>query len=80
MKYVGYSRLDTALFHIFLSNTNDIKIIDTAKAFKKNYSYPRILLEDLNKLNYKNNFLNFIEINYPNLYLEWNRLSKNFKE
>ncbi|MBE6050448.1 MAG: hypothetical protein E7214_07270 [Clostridium sp.] len=80
MNYVGYSRLDSALFHLFLLSNNNIKIIDTAKAMKKKYSYPRILLHDLDKLNFKNKFLKFVKINHSDLYSNWQKLSKNFKE
>ena len=35
MKYVGFSRLDSALFHIFLLDNDKVKLIDSAKAMKK---------------------------------------------
>jgi RIO-like serine/threonine protein kinase len=41
MEKVGYARLDTAIFHIFVTPQNELKIIDTSKAIKKNeISYP----------------------------------------
>jgi RIO-like serine/threonine protein kinase len=36
MKKVGYARLDTAIFHIFVTPQNELKLIDTSKALKKN--------------------------------------------
>lgn len=80
MKYVGFSRLDSALFHIFLLDNNNVKLIDTAKAMKKRYTYPTIILENLNKLNCKTKFLTLVKDNYPDIYLDWKKSNKNFKE
>lgn len=35
MNLVGYTRLDAAPFHIFLTPSDDIRLIDTARAMKK---------------------------------------------
>lgn len=72
MKYVGFERLDCALFHIFLLNDGSLKLIDTAKAMKKHYSYPVIIIKGLSQLNYKKRFLSFVKENYPQIYAEWN--------
>lgn len=37
---VGYKRLDTAIFHIFVTPQNELKLIDTSKALKKNKISP----------------------------------------
>lgn len=36
LKNAGYKRLDSTLFHIFITPENELKLIDTAKALKKN--------------------------------------------
>jgi RIO-like serine/threonine protein kinase len=40
MKKVGYKRLDTAIFHVFVTPQNELKLIDTSKALKKNEISP----------------------------------------
>ncbi len=71
MKYVGFERLDSALFHIFVSYYGEFKLIDTAKAMKKKYTCPRIILSGLSDLNYKNEFLDFVKKEYPYIYEMW---------
>lgn len=73
MNYVGFTRLDCTLFHIFLVNSNELKLIDTAKAMKKKYYYPKIMIESLNKINCKHTFLDFVKNNYPEIYSYWNK-------
>lgn len=72
MKHVGFERLDCALFHIFIVNDGNLKLIDTAKAMKKKYSCPVIILKGLSELNYKEQFLSFVRENYPQIYGAWN--------
>ena len=59
MDYVGFKRLDIALFHIFITPSNDFKVIDTARAMKKESIYPSIILKDLESLGYKDIFLSY---------------------
>jgi predicted Ser/Thr protein kinase len=71
MNLVGYTRLDAAPFHIFLTQSDDIKLIDTARAMKKKTIYPSLIIEGLAELGYKEQFLNFVKIDKPNLYAKW---------
>ena len=76
MYFVGFKRLDFALFHVFLildetDNIIDIKLIDIAKAMKKSYFYPVILMKSLEELKYKDKFLKFIETYYTEIYNKW---------
>lgn len=73
MKYVGFKRLDSALFHMFLLDSGEIKLIDTAKAMKKSYAYPHIIINSLSKLNCKEDFLAFVEENYSDIYNIWQK-------
>lgn len=41
------------LFHVFVTSDEYFRIIDTAKVMKENTSYPRRILEELDKLGYK---------------------------
>lgn len=71
MRYVGFERLDSALFHIFILSSGELKLIDTAKAMKKKYLYPHIILQGLFELNCKDYFLYFVKENYSDIYVAW---------
>lgn len=76
MYSIGYTRLDSALFHIFLTHLGDIKIIDTAKAMKKKSVYPKLIIDGLDELGYKKEFLNFVKVEKPELYAKWSKYCK----
>ncbi|HCW54202.1 MAG TPA: hypothetical protein DG753_10795 [Clostridium sp.] len=76
MYFVGFKRLDFALFHMFLVNNNasssgKVMLIDTAKAMKKSYSYPLIVIRSLENYQSKDKFLLYVKNNYPELYKKW---------
>lgn len=79
MKWVGYRRLDCAIFHIFLIQNGDIRLIDTAKAMKKDQVYPSILIDGLKKLDQKEIFLRYTAENDINLYKSWIKYFKEHK-
>lgn len=72
---IGYNRLDTALFHIFITLSDDIKLIDTAKAMKKKTQYPNLIIRGLDELGYKKEFLSFVKDTRPDLYSKWLKYS-----
>lgn len=76
MNLVGYTRLDAAPFHIFLTPLNEIKLIDTARVMKKRTIYPYLIIDSLRKSGYKKQFLSFVEINRPDLYAKWLQYNK----
>ena len=71
MSYIGYTRLDCALFHIFITCTNEIKLIDTSKAMKEKKVYPYLIIKGLDSFGYKNQFLSLVKIIKPNIYNTW---------
>lgn len=71
MKIVGYTRLDSAIFHIFVTPSGTLKLIDTAKAMKKKAICPNLILKGLEEVGYKGQFLNFVKNNRPDLYSIW---------
>jgi predicted Ser/Thr protein kinase len=71
MKKVGFTRLDSAIFHIFLTPSGNLKLIDTAKAMKKKTIYPSLIISGLMKLGYEEQFLNFVKLMRPDLYNAW---------
>ena len=78
---VGYTRKDTAIFHIFVLPSGDLKLIDTAKAMKKKSIIPHLLISGLDDLGYKDVFFNFLKRNRLDLYIQWvNYSKKNYKK
>lgn len=71
MAKIGYRRLDTALFHIFITQSGYFKLIDPAKAMKKKAIYPRLIISGLKELGYKDEFLSFVKKKRPELYNSW---------
>lgn len=71
MYKVGFSRLDTIIFHIFITKDGNLRLIDTARVMKKKSSYPKILLDGLKKLGYKETFLSHVKELRFDLYQKW---------
>ena len=69
--FVGFSRVDTALFHIFLTSDDEFKLIDTSKGMKIASIYPKLILDGLAKLKYKNQFLSYVKVVRPDIYNKW---------
>jgi RIO-like serine/threonine protein kinase len=69
---VGFSRHDTMLFHIFITKNGDLKIIDTARVMKDNYTCPKLILKGLKEVGYREDFLNHVKLLRPDLYVKWN--------
>jgi len=68
---VGYKRQDTMLFHIFITSCSYFRVIDTARAMKEKTTFPRRILEELDKLGYKTKFLDHVKALRPDLYCKW---------
>lgn len=68
---VGFYRIDSAIFHIFITSAGELKLIDTAKAMKKKRIYPKLILGGLEELGYKKQFINFTKTTRPELYNKW---------
>lgn len=71
MKSVGYRRLDAAPFHIFLTSSNNIRLIDTARAMKKESIYPSLIIKCLEDSKCKEQFLDFVKCTDAKLYNSW---------
>lgn len=70
---VGFNRLDSAIFHIFITPSDDLKLIDTAKAMRKKNICPNLIIKGLDELGYKEEFLDFVKAIRPDLYTKWSR-------
>lgn len=71
LKEVGFHRLDTVLFHIYVTKGGLLKMIDPAKSLKLSIVYPKRLLKGLWKLGYQKIFLNHVKAVRPELYRLW---------
>jgi RIO-like serine/threonine protein kinase len=67
----GFSRHDTMLFHIFVTQDGNFKMIDTARVMKEAYSCPELILKGLHKLGYRDKFLDYVKQLRPDLYGKW---------
>jgi predicted Ser/Thr protein kinase len=76
MVSVGFLRQDTAIFHILVLPSSELKLIDTAKAMKKNSTIPNLLISGLENIGYKEDFFNFLKDTRPDYYLKWKNYSK----
>jgi predicted Ser/Thr protein kinase len=68
---VGYRRQDIVLFHILVTKKGVFRIIDTGKVMKEKRTYPKLILEGLEELGYKNKFLELVKLLRPDLYASW---------
>lgn len=71
LKKVGFSRRDTALFHVFITEDGLLKMIDPAKSLNLTTVYPERLLRGLRRLGYKKTFLSHVKAVKPKLYRLW---------
>lgn len=76
MVKIGYMRQDAAIFHIFVTPSGGLKLIDTAKAMRKKSTIPNLLISGLEDLGYKEVFFDFLKSNRPDLYIKWINYSK----
>lgn len=76
MVKAGYLRLDAAIFHIFVTPSGELKLIDTAKAMKKKSVIPNLLISGLEDAGCKEAFFSFLNSSRPDLYIKWINYSK----
>lgn len=76
MVKVGYLRQDAAIFHILVTPSGELKLIDTAKAMKKKSTIPNLLISGLEDLGCKEAFFDFLKNNRSDLYIKWINYSK----
>lgn len=72
----GFSRVDTMLFHVFITAEGAFKMIDTARVMKEKCSCPRLILKGLRELGLKEDFLNHVKLLRPDLYENWTSKGK----
>lgn len=71
LRRVGYRRQDIVLFHILVTKKGVFRIIDTGRVMKEKRTYPKLILEGLEELGYKDKFLELVKLLRPDLYASW---------
>jgi predicted Ser/Thr protein kinase len=74
MKRLGFSRIDSALRHIFITKGRKVKIIDLMHAYTLKSTMPVMLFSELKKLDMLEPFLNQVKKLDDELYTEWKSL------
>lgn len=67
----GFSRMDTMLFHIFITQEETFKMIDTARVMKDSYECPKLIIKGLKELGLRDEFLSHVKLLRPDLYEKW---------
>lgn len=72
-KYLGFTRVDMRLKHIFIQPNGMLKVIDPRKSYVKNIPYPQSMLRGLKRLKQYDLFFDFIKNYYPEEFLSWQK-------
>ena len=68
---LGFHRLDTRMAHVLVTSEGRIRAIDPANAMRKSGSYPKKFLRQLNKLGWKQTFLDHLRAIDPVRHDQW---------
>lgn len=72
MSRLGFTRIDAALFHIFIEEqSSSPKIIDLVNCYTKQYRLPLVMFKGLSKLCLLDPFLRHVKALDPELYQMW---------
>lgn len=70
-KELGYTRLDCRMAHIIVTEGEQLKLIDPTRNMDKVCDYPHKLLLGLDRLGYRQQFLEFVKEVRPDYYAAW---------
>ncbi len=68
---LGYRRADLRLAHVILTPAGSLRVIDPTNMMRKDRTFPRKALHDLEKLGHLESFLAWISANRPDLARKW---------
>lgn len=71
MKRLGFTRIDAATRHIFVTDNMQLKIIDLTNCYRHISSTPRMLLTSLKNMGLLDSFLEHVKQLNPSLYSKW---------
>lgn len=75
MKRVGFTRIDTALRHVYITPERQVKVIDHVNSYRTVQPYPGRMLRSLANIGYLAPFLHYVERQDPAMYAEWKQAS-----
>ncbi|NOU94841.1 hypothetical protein GC093_16670 [Paenibacillus sp. LMG 31456] len=71
MRRLGFTRIDTALFHIYIQADHSCKIIDLVNSYNREYDIPKVMLKGLAKMGLLAPFLLHVKGLDPDMYTKW---------
>jgi RIO-like serine/threonine protein kinase len=72
----NFNMVDAPLRHIFVTENEELKVIDHVNDLKKNHPVPIKLLRDLNMMHLKGSFLSRVKKLEPKTYYRWKKYYK----
>jgi len=73
MKRVQFTRVDTALRHVYVTPENTLKVIDHVNSYRTVQPYPHRMLQSLSNIGRLQPFLTYVSHHHPELYSEWSQ-------
>lgn len=73
MKRVQFTRIDTALRHVYVTPENTLKVIDHVNSYRTVQPYPQRMLQSLSNIGCLQPFLTYVSHHHPELYFEWSQ-------
>ncbi|MFD0675755.1 MULTISPECIES: hypothetical protein [unclassified Paenibacillus] len=71
MQRLGFTRIDAALFHIYIQQGQSGKIIDLVNSYNREYDVPKVMLKGLSKMSLLAPFLRHIKELDRDMYTTW---------
>lgn len=71
---LGFTRIDAAVRHIFITNEKELKMIDLTNCYQHTSSAPRMLLKSLKNMGFLHTFLEHVKQLDPTLYSKWQKV------
>ncbi|MBP1155878.1 MULTISPECIES: kinase [unclassified Paenibacillus] len=71
---LGFTRIDAAVRHIFITEDMNLKLIDLTNCYQHTSSAPRMLLKSLNNMGFLHSFLEHVKGLDPTLYSKWKKM------
>lgn len=75
MKRVGFTRIDSALRHVYVTPEEQIKVIDHVNSYRTVQPYPARILSSLANIGYLAPFIHYVQKEDPAIYAEWSQAS-----
>ncbi|WP_019638354.1 hypothetical protein [Paenibacillus fonticola] len=73
MRRVQFTRVDTALRHVYVTPQNTLKVIDHVNSYRTIQPYPQRMLKSLSNIGRLQPFLAYVSHHHPELYSEWSQ-------